>query len=128
MAGYNSLPYFSGVRRQRGRGLGAFAGTVARSAFPILKKYFVPAAKRIGKDLIEAAIPQIDEVMSGRSNIKKAAKRTATATLKKQLGAGPPRKKSKLKKSKAPRKKKKKITSKKSRKQTSRQDYLKHLP
>ena len=30
------LPHFSGVPRQRGRGLGALAGTIARTAFPIL--------------------------------------------------------------------------------------------
>ena len=37
MVVYNSSPRFSGVPRQRGRGFGAFAGIVARTAFPILK-------------------------------------------------------------------------------------------
>ena len=40
------LPHFSGVPRQRGRGLGALAGTIARTAFPILKRFVVPAAKK----------------------------------------------------------------------------------
>ena len=39
------LAHFSGVPRQRGRGLGALAGTIARTAFPILKRFVVPAAK-----------------------------------------------------------------------------------
>ena len=53
------LPHFSGVPRQRGRGLGALAGTVARTAFPILKRFVVPAAKKIGRDAIDIAIPQV---------------------------------------------------------------------
>ena len=44
MDSYN-LPYFKGVPRQRGRGLGALARTVARTTLPILKKYVLPAAK-----------------------------------------------------------------------------------
>ena len=45
MDGYN-LPYFKGVPRQRGRGFGALARTVARTTLPILKKYVLPAAKK----------------------------------------------------------------------------------
>ena len=88
MVVYNALPHFSGVPRQRGRGFGAFAGTVARTAFPILKKYFLPTAKRIGRDLIESAVPEIGNVVSGKSSVKKAIKKSASTTLRKQLGGG----------------------------------------
>ena len=45
MDGYN-LPYFKGVPRQRGRGFGALARTVARTTLPIFKKYVLHAAKK----------------------------------------------------------------------------------
>ena len=38
MAGYTNLDYFKGTPRQRGKGLGAFAGTIGRTAFPIFQK------------------------------------------------------------------------------------------
>ena len=66
-----SLPYFKGVPRQRGRGLGSLAGTVVSTAFPILKKYYVPAAKRIGRDLFETGASEVGNVLSGKTNIKK---------------------------------------------------------
>ena len=48
MDGYN-LPYFKGAPRQRGRGFGALAKTVARTTLPILKKHVLTAAKKIGR-------------------------------------------------------------------------------
>ena len=44
------LPYYKGVGRQRGRGVGALAQVIGRTAIPFLKKYVVPAARRIGAD------------------------------------------------------------------------------
>ena len=82
------LPHFSGVPRQRGRGLGALAGTIARTAFPILKRFVVPAAKKIGRDAIDIAIPQVEDVLSGKSSVRKAIRKTASSTLKKQIGGG----------------------------------------
>ena len=79
------LPHFSGVPRQRGRGLGALAGTIARTAFPILKRFVVPAAKKIGRDAIDIAIPQVEDVLSGKSSVKKAIRKTASSTLKNKL-------------------------------------------
>ena len=73
MDGY-SLPYFEGVPRQRGRGFGALARTVARTTLPILKKYVLPAAKKIGRDVIESAIPEVGGVLSGQTSIKKSSK------------------------------------------------------
>ena len=80
------IPYYRGVGRQRGRGFGAFAQVIGRTAIPFLRKYIVPAAKRVGADLLEFAVPEIAEVVSGRKNFKTAAKSVGRQTLKKQLG------------------------------------------
>ena len=82
------IPFYRGVGRQRGRGFGALAQVIGRTAIPFLRKYIVPAAKRVGADLLEFAVPEIAEVVSGRKNIKTAAKSVGRQTLGKQLGEG----------------------------------------
>ena len=47
------IPFFRGVGRQRGRGFGALALVIVRTAIQLLRKYIVPAAKRVGADLLE---------------------------------------------------------------------------
>ena len=76
------------VGRQRGWGFGALAQVIRRNAIPFLRKYVVPAAKRVGADLLEFAVPEIAEVVSGRKNFKTAAKSVGKQTLRKQLGEG----------------------------------------
>ena len=82
------FPYYKGVGRQRGRGFGALAQVIGRTAFPFLRNYIVPAAKRVGADLLQFAVPEIAEDVSGRKNIKTAAKSVGRQTLRKQLGSG----------------------------------------
>ena len=82
------IPYYRGVGQQRGRGFGALAQVVGRTAIPFLRKYIVPAAKRVGADLLEFAVPQIAEVVSGRKNFTTAAESVGRQTLRKQLGEG----------------------------------------
>ena len=82
------IPYYRGVGRQRGRGFGALAQVIGRSAIPFLRKYIVPAAKRVCADLLEFAVPEIAEVVSGRKNFQTAAKGVGRQTLRKQLGEG----------------------------------------
>ena len=53
-----------------------------------MRKYIVPAAKRVGADLLEFAVPEIADVVSGRKNFKTAAKSVGSQTLRKQLGEG----------------------------------------
>ena len=89
------FPIFRGHARQRGRGFGALAQTLGRTAIPFIKKYIVPAAKRIGADLFEIAAPEIGEVVSGRKKLKTFAKDVGTKTVRKQLEGG--KKKSKRK-------------------------------
>ena len=85
------IPFYRGVGRQRGRGFGALAQVIGRTAVPFLHKYIVPAAKRAGVDLLEFALPEIADVVSGRKNIKttaKGVKSVGRQTLRKQLGSG----------------------------------------
>ena len=82
------IPYYRAVGRQRGRGFGALAQVIGRTAIPFLRKYVVPAAKRIGADMLEFAATEIGEVISGRKSFKWAAKSVGKQTLKKQLGEG----------------------------------------
>ena len=82
------IPYYKAVGRQRGRGFGVLAKVIGRTAIPFLRKYVVPAAKRIGADMLEFAVPEIAEVVSGRKNFKTAANSVGKRTLKKQLGEG----------------------------------------
>ena len=57
-------PFYRGVGRQRGREFAAQA--IGRTAIPFLLQYIVPAAKRVDADLLEFAVPEIAEVVSGR--------------------------------------------------------------
>ena len=82
------IPFHRGVGRQRGRVFGALAQVIGRTAIPFLRNYIVPAAKRVGADWLEFAVPEIAEIVSGRKNIKTAAKIVGRETLRKQLGGG----------------------------------------
>ena len=92
MVADSDLPYFRCYSRQRGRGFEALAETIGRTAFPFLRRYVVPAAKRVGADLIELAAPEIGNVLAGRKKFKSAATGVGKKTLHKQLGGGKPRK------------------------------------
>ena len=82
------IPYYRTVGRQRGRGFGALAQVIGRTAIPFLRKYVVPAAKRVGADLLEFAVPEIAEVVSGRKRFKTAAKSVGKQILENKLGEG----------------------------------------
>ena len=87
------IPFYKGVGRQRGREIGALAQVIGRTATPFLRKYIVPAAKRVGADLLEFAVPEIAEVVTGRKNFKTAANNVGRQALRKQLGSGSRRRK-----------------------------------
>ena len=82
------IPYYRGVGRQRRRGFGALSQVIGRTAIPFWRKFVVPSAKRIGADLLEFAVPEISEVVSGRKSFKSAAKSVGKQILKEQLGEG----------------------------------------
>ena len=91
------LPYYRGIGRQRGRGFGALAEGIGRIAILFLKKYIVPAAKGVGADLLEFAVPEVADVVSGKKNFKTASKSVGRQTLRKQLGSGKQKKRTPVK-------------------------------
>ena len=83
--------YYRGPVRQRGSGLGSLALKVARHALPIFSKYVLPSAKRVGKEFAVNLLPEVLDLVTGQeppSHFKKAIKRAAGKTVKKQLGTG----------------------------------------
>ena len=80
------FPIFRGHARQRGRAFGALAQTLGRTAIPFIKKYIVPAAKRIGADLFEIAAPEIGEVVSGRKKTQNICKRCGNKNSSETIG------------------------------------------
>ena len=81
------IPFSRGVSRQRGRRFRALAQVIGRTAIPFLRKYIVPAAIRVGADLLEFAVPELAGVVGGRKNFKTAAKSVGWQTLRKQLSS-----------------------------------------
>ena len=59
------IPFFSGIGRQCGRGFGALAQVIGRTTIALLREYVIPAAKHVGADLLEFAVPEIADVVSG---------------------------------------------------------------
>ena len=63
------IPFYRGVGRQRGRRFGSLAQIIGRIAFPFLRKYIVPAAKRVGAYFLEFALPEIADIFNGRTTV-----------------------------------------------------------
>ena len=82
------IPFYWGIGRQRGRGFGALAQVISGSVFPFLRNNIVPAAKRVGAELLEFAAPEIAAIVSGRKSFKASAKKVGRQTLRTQLDSG----------------------------------------
>ena len=63
----SSLPYFSGHYRQGGSCFGALASGIGRVALPIARKFILPAAKRVGKELPLQSVPELMDVFSEKN-------------------------------------------------------------
>ena len=77
-----------GPARQFGSGaagLGALAVRVGRSTLPLLAKYALPVVKKVGRNLITAAIPELGEVIRGRKKLKQVAKPSMRAGVIKKV-------------------------------------------
>ena len=83
-----TMPHFSGQYRQRGSGFGALAMGIGRVALPLARKFIVPIAKRIGKELLVQAAPELIDISTRKKTPKQALKNTVKNTIKKQVGAG----------------------------------------
>ena len=63
----SALPYFSGLYRQRGSGFGALASGIGRIALPLARKFIIPAAKRVGKELLLQSVQELMDVVSKKN-------------------------------------------------------------
>ena len=84
----SSLPFLTGIGRQRWRGFGAVAHVIGETAILFLRINIVPAAKRVDGDLLESAEPEVAYVVKSKESIKKAAKSVGRETVVKQLVSG----------------------------------------
>ena len=71
----SALPYFSGHYRQRGSGFGALASGIGRIALPIARLFILPAAKRVGKELLLQSVPELMDVVSKKKISKASAEK-----------------------------------------------------
>ena len=65
-----TMPHFSGHHRQRSSGFGALAMGIGRVAFPLTRKVIVSAAKRIGKELLVQAAPELIDISTRKKTPK----------------------------------------------------------
>ena len=68
------LPYYKGIGCERGRRFGAFAQVIGRTTILFMRNFTIPAAERVGTDLLEFAVPEEADVVSGKKNFKNAPK------------------------------------------------------
>lgn len=88
------IPHFSSYTRQRGSGFGALVSGVGRFALPFARKFLVPAAKKLGRQLLMEGIPELADVVAKRKSPKQAVKSTLKKTIRKQVGSGKRRRRS----------------------------------
>ena len=81
-----SLPHFSGHYRQRGSGFEALAAGIGLVALPLARRFILPTAKRIGKELLKQIVPEILDVVGSKNSPKQAFKNTKSKTVEKQTG------------------------------------------
>ena len=84
----NNVQAHGGPARQFGSGsagLGALAVRVGRCALPRVKKYALPLAKKLGRNLVTAAIPKILQIIAGKKKIRKAAKNSVKRSISKSI-------------------------------------------
>ena len=72
-------PYFSGNYRRQGCGLGALAAGIGKAALPIAKNFLWSVAKKIGRELIFQAAPELVQLVTK----KKTPKQAITSTVQK---------------------------------------------
>ena len=79
-------PHFSGHSRQTGSGFEALAVGIGRVALHLARRFILPPAKRIGKELLKQIDPELLDVISSKKSPKQALKNTFFKTVTKQTG------------------------------------------
>ena len=67
--------YFTGHYRQRGSGFGALAAGIGRVAKPFARRIILPAAKKLGREFLMSAAPELIEVAMKQKYPKQALKK-----------------------------------------------------
>ena len=81
-----SLPHFSLHYRHRGSGFGALAAGIGRVALPLTRRFILPSAKGIGRELLKQGVPELVDLVSKKKSPKQSLKNTVSNTIKKQTG------------------------------------------
>ena len=76
------IPFYRGIGRQRGRGFVALAQFHGRTAVPFLRNNIVPAAKRVGAELLELAAQKLQKMLM----VERISRILGRQTLRKLLG------------------------------------------
>ena len=79
------MRHFSGHYRQRGSGFSALAMGIGQVALPLARKFIVSAAKRIGKELLVQAAPELIDIATRKKTPKQALKNTVKTQSKNKL-------------------------------------------
>ena len=69
------------------------AAGIGRVAIPFARRVILPAAKKLGRELLMSAAPELIDVAMKKKSPKQALKNTVTKTARKQLGSGRRRRK-----------------------------------
>ena len=96
-------------------------GTIVRTAFPILRKYVLPVARKVRKDVIESAVLKTGICNTWKDIPQESCKENSQKTVRKQMGRG------KKGTSKNRMQNRRKIIKSKNRKQRSREDFFKNI-
>ena len=64
------------------------AAGIGRVAIPFARRVILPAAKKLGRELLMSAPPELIDVAMKKKSPKQALKNTVTKTARKQLGGG----------------------------------------
>ena len=65
---------FSGHYRQRGSGFGALNAAIGWVALPLARRFILPTAKRVGKELLRQSVPELLDVVSSNKITKSTQK------------------------------------------------------
>ena len=83
-----NFPIFRGHVRQRGRGFGALAQTLGRTAIPLIKKYIAQLQKESEQIYLKLLLQRLEKLSGDEKKLETFAKDVGTKTVRKQLGGG----------------------------------------
>ena len=81
-----SLPHFAGHYKQWGSGFGAIATEIGRVALPLARRFTLPSAKSIGRELIKQGVRALElvDLVSKKKSPKQAIKKALSQSSSKK--------------------------------------------